>query len=136
MRSSLDGFVAPFDALNVELLSGHTRARRYANHQGGKKYKTLASDEEAPANVKIKKATNSKGHLVRKVELPRPEQEDPIKAASARIFKDVWDELKEDSKYQDLLEKHLEAYDSLPIPTDLSLYLEEEGWLDGDDATA
>ena len=50
---------------------GFTRARRYANHKGGRKY--------------AKGETDSNG---KKVQLPRSE-EDPVKAKSARIFAEV-----------------------------------------------
>lgn len=49
---------------------GFTRARRYANHKGGRKY---AKEKDASG---------------KKVALPRGE-EDAIKAESARIFSDV-----------------------------------------------
>lgn len=52
---------------------GYTRARRYANHKGGKKY-----DEEG--NV-------------------RPLDHDPVKAKAAGIFKEWWDKIRADGDY-------------------------------------
>jgi hypothetical protein len=134
LRGKFEAYLGEDDFVGCDLclkfiLMGHTRARRYANHSGGKKYKTLDSDEEAPKGVKVKSTVTAKGRAVRKVELPRAE-EDPIKAESARIFKAVWEELREDAKYQSLLANHLEAYDAQPLPEDLEPYLEPEDWLE------
>jgi hypothetical protein len=70
------------------LQMGYTRARRYANHKSGRKY-----------------ARNSKEVL--------PRMEDPIKAASARIFYDRWQQVKTDPQYLDLKQKHLKLVKTL-----------------------
>lgn len=75
------------------LQMGYTRARRYANHKGGKKYKGAVPDDK-------KGLSGAHG----REELPRT-QEDPIKAAAALIFKKKWDEAKKNSKYIELKEK-------------------------------
>lgn len=75
------------------LQMGYTRARRYANHKGGKKYKGAVPDDK-------KGLSGAHG----REELPRT-QEDPIKAAAALIFKKKWDEAKTNSKYIELKEK-------------------------------
>lgn len=62
------------------LQMGYTRARRYANHKGGKKY-----DGPVPADKKGQSGAHGRA------ELPRS-PEDPVKAESARIFKAKWDE--------------------------------------------
>ncbi|KGT48485.1 DUF4385 domain-containing protein [Acinetobacter sp. HR7] len=62
------------------LQMGYTRARRYANHKGGKKYAGPVPDDR-------KGLSGAHG----RAELPR-QQEDPVKAAAARIFKQKWDE--------------------------------------------
>ena len=72
------------------LQMGYTRARRYANHKGGKKYKGAVPDDK-------KGLSGAHG----REELPR-QVEDPIKAESARIFKVKWDEAKNNEKYQQL----------------------------------
>ncbi|WP_400192768.1 DUF4385 domain-containing protein [Hymenobacter sp. B81] len=62
------------------LQMGFTRARRYANHRGGKKY---------VGPVPVAKRGQSGAHG--RPELPRS-PEDPEKAAAAAIFKARWDE--------------------------------------------
>ena len=52
---------------------GYTRARRYANHKGGKKY-------DADRQVK-------------------PLELDPIKAEAAAVFKEWWDKIRADEDY-------------------------------------
>ena len=64
------------------LQMGYTRARRYANHQGGRKYKP-GTREVLPSSG-----------------------EDATKAESARIFKARWDEVKADPDYQRLAQEH------------------------------
>ena len=64
------------------LQMGYTRARRYANHQGGRKYR--------PGTREV---------------LPYSE-EDATKAESARIFKERWDQVKADPDYQRLVQEH------------------------------
>ena len=77
---------------------GFTRARRYANHKGGKKYKGAVPDD---------KKGQSGAHG--REELPRQE-EDPIKAESARIFKQKWDMCRENPDYIKLKEVHRKRY--------------------------
>ncbi|OUJ76240.1 DUF4385 domain-containing protein [Hymenobacter crusticola] len=64
------------------LQMGFTRARRYANHRGGKKY-------EGPVPADKKGQSGAHG----RAELPRA-PEDAEKAAAAAIFKRKWDEAK------------------------------------------
>ena len=63
---------------------GYTRSRRYANHKTGQKY-----DEEG--NVKEREL-------------------DPIKAESARIFKEKWDVIRKDEEYLKLKKEHQKNY--------------------------
>ena len=66
------------------LQMGYTRSRRYARHKGGRKYDPLTGQE-------------------------RPlEEEDPIKAASAEIFKHALQYVKNDPDYQRLKKRHQE----------------------------
>lgn len=76
------------------LQMGYTRARRYANHKGGKKY-------AGPVPADKKGQSGSHG----RAELPRTE-EDPIKAASARVFKEKWELAKRDETYIQLKKAH------------------------------
>jgi len=70
------------------LQMGYTRARRYANHRGGKKY-----DGPVPADKKGQSGAHGRA------ELPRA-PEDPTKAEAARIFKAKWDEARAYPAYQ------------------------------------
>ncbi|WP_310429074.1 DUF4385 domain-containing protein [Chamaesiphon sp. VAR_48_metabat_135_sub] len=81
------------------LQMGYTRARRYANHKSGRKY-----------------AKDSKIIL--------PNQEDPIKAESARIFHEVWQLAKTDPDYLMMLERHLLTTSP---PNERSLPLSDDG---------
>jgi len=78
---SSDDFVG-MDMARKFLQMGWTRARRYANHRGGRKY------------------AKGTGH-----ELPRTE--DPVKAESARIFYTRYVEAREDPEYQRLKAEHI-----------------------------
>ncbi len=84
-----DDFVGA-DMARKFLQMGYTRARRYANHKGGKKYDGAVPDDK-------KGLSGAHG----RDELPRT-PEDPIKAASARIFKAKWDEAKVHPRYMAL----------------------------------
>jgi hypothetical protein len=66
------------------LQMGYTRARRYANHRGGRKY-----DADAQ-------------------ELPRAE--DPVKAEAARVFYAVYLQAREDADYKRLKREHQQRY--------------------------
>lgn len=77
------------------LQMGFTRARRYANHHGGKKYK-----EPVPDDKKGQSGAHSR------VELPR-DSEDPQKAASARIFYEYYQKAKNNERYITMRAHHL-----------------------------
>lgn len=66
------------------LQMGYTRARRYANYKGGRKY-----DEDG----EIKERTL-----------------DPIKAKSAAIFEEKWILVREDTEYLELKKEHQKKY--------------------------
>ena len=70
---------------------GYTRARRYANHKGGKKY-----DGPVPDDKKGQSGAHGRA------ELPRS-PDDPVKAASAAIFKQCWDRAKRHPRYLELM---------------------------------
>ncbi|EDZ3254916.1 DUF4385 family protein [Salmonella enterica] len=67
-----DDFVG-MDMARKFIQMGYTRARRYANYKGGKKYAEDGS-------------LNTRGN-------------DPIKAAAATVFKDWWDKIRQDEDY-------------------------------------
>lgn len=85
-RESAD-FVG-MDMARKFLQMDYTRARRYANHKGGRKY-----------------ATDGKEIL--------PYQNDAVKAASAEVFREKWREVREDPEYLRLKARHRELYDPL-----------------------
>lgn len=87
-----DDFVGA-DMVRKFLQMGYTRARRYANHKGGKKYKGAVPDDK-------KGLSGAHG----REELSRS-PEDPIKAAAAEIFKKKWDEAKLNQTYVEMKEK-------------------------------
>lgn len=67
------------------LQMGYTRARRYTNHKGGRKY---AED----------------GSVL-------PYQSDPVKAEAAAIFKATWEQAKRDPEYVRLAAEHRALYE-------------------------
>ena len=71
------------------LQMGYTRARRYANHAGGKKY-------AGPVPAAKKGQSGAHG----RPELPRTDHPDPDKVAAATIFKQHWDEARALPEYQ------------------------------------
>lgn len=81
-----DDFVGA-DMARKFLQMGYTRARRYANHKGGRKY-----DGPVPEDKKGLSGAHGRKELPRQVE-------DPVKAAAARIFKQKWDEAKVHPSY-------------------------------------
>ncbi len=82
------------------LQMGYTRSRRYANHKGGKKYAGPVPDD---------KKGQSGAHG--REELPR-QKEDPVKAASARIFYKHWRTAAEDTDYKKRRAAHIQKYET------------------------
>jgi len=80
-----DDFVG-MDMARKFLQMGMTRARRYTNHKGGRKYK--------PGMREI-----------------LPYQNDPVKAESAAIFREKWIEARDDPDYQRMKKAHQERYE-------------------------
>jgi Domain of unknown function (DUF4385) len=80
-----DDFVG-MDMARKFLQMGYTRSRRYANHKSGRKY-----------------GTDSKTIL--------PREEDSVKAASAQIFYQKWQQVKSDLDYLRLRDRHRKQYE-------------------------
>lgn len=80
------------------LQMGWTRARRYANHKGGKKY-----DGPVPDDKKGQSGAHGRATL--------PRQEDPVKAAAAAIFYARYLEAQEHPEYLQQRAKHVECYE-------------------------
>ncbi|WP_433922209.1 DUF4385 domain-containing protein [Paenibacillus taichungensis] len=78
---------AGMDMARKFLQMGYTRARRYTNHKGGRKY----SKED--------------GSIL-------PYQNNKVKAESAAIFKAQWEIAKTDPDYVKMKQKHREKYES------------------------
>lgn len=79
------------------LQMGYTRSRRYANHKSGQKYRGPVPDDR-------KGQSGAHG----RPELPR--EPDPVKAESARIFWEKWQEAKQNQDYLRLMEAFREKY--------------------------
>ena len=88
-----DDFVGA-DMARKFIQMGYTRSRRYANHKSGKKYKTNPQKE-----------TSLEAQLQARKDI-LPNEEDPVKAESAAIFKEKWMQAKTNEKYLQLLAKH------------------------------
>ena len=78
-----DDFVG-MDMARKFIQMGYTRARRYTNYKGGRKYNEDRTIKER--------------------------QIDPVKAESAAIFKKKWDELREDEDYLKRKKEHQKKY--------------------------
>lgn len=78
-----DDFVG-MDMARKFIQMGYTRARRYANYKGGKKY---AAD----------RTLNPRGN-------------DPVKAAAAAVFKQWWDRIRADEDYLQRKRAHQSKY--------------------------
>lgn len=85
-----DDFVGA-DMARKFLQMGYTRARRYANHRGGKKY-----DGPVPDDKKGQSGAHGRAELPR---LARTEQ-DPDKVAAARVFYERWRAAVAEPEYQ------------------------------------
>lgn len=81
------------------LQMGYTRARRYANHKGGKKY-------QGPVPADKKGQSGAHGRRER----PRT-PEDPLKAEAARIFKAKWDAARANAEYRRQMAEHRRRYE-------------------------
>ena len=87
------------DMARKYLQMGYTRARRYANHKSGKKYKGPVPDDK-----KGQSGAHGREQL--------PLDQDPVKAAAAEIFYIKWQLAKQNEEYQELKEKFIAKYNS------------------------
>ncbi|MEH2251485.1 DUF4385 domain-containing protein [Nostoc sp.] len=88
-----DDFVGA-DMARKFIQMGYTRSRRYANHKSGRKYKQNSETSDSKKEI-------------------LPYEVDSVKAESAAIFKAKWIEAKTNEKYQELLVKHKQMYESI-----------------------
>lgn len=80
---------------------GYTRSRRYANHKSGKKY-----EGPVPEDKKGQSGAHGRQQL--------PNEPDPVKAASAAIFKEKWDQAKQNEPYQQMSRHFRDTYEEPP----------------------
>lgn len=80
------------------LQMGMTRARRYANHKGGRKY-----DGPVPEDKRGQSGAHGRAVL--------PFVPDPVKAEAAAIFRAKWEVAKADPTYQRLRQQHRARYE-------------------------
>ncbi|HET9632514.1 MAG TPA: DUF4385 domain-containing protein [Terrabacter sp.] len=99
LRAKFDDYLAAGDLVGADmarkfLQMGYTRARRYANHPGGRKY-----DGPVPPEERGRSGAHGRA------ELPRG-PEDAQKAEAARVFKEAWDAVEQVSEYTDWRSRH------------------------------
>jgi hypothetical protein len=103
IRERFDAYLAAGDLVGADLARkylqmGFTRARRYANHPGGRKY-------AGPVPADRRGQSGSHG----RAEMPRGPEE-PEKAESARIFKQAWDAVEQIEAYTSWRAGHRERH--------------------------
>ncbi|SPO27705.1 uncharacterized protein UTRI_04259_B [Ustilago trichophora] len=107
-----EGDLVGADMARKFIQMGYTRARRYANHKGGKKY--LYDDE-----TKVKAKGNARGR--REIERLKVQDQDPDKVEAARIFKSLLDDkVWSNQSYIQLREDHIDWATSQPSLTSQS----------------
>lgn len=103
IRDKFDAYLAAGDFVGADLARkflqmGFTRARRYANHKGGKKY-----DGPVPTDQRGRSGSHGRA------ELPRQE-DDPVKAEAAAVFKAAWEAVEQVGAYTTLRDAHRAAH--------------------------
>jgi len=91
------------------LQMGYPRSRRYANHRSGRKYASNPQKEDTPEAERQKRK-----------EALLPPEPDPVKAASALIFKEKWKQAEAHPDYQQQMQEHREKYENRPSEKGLS----------------
>lgn len=92
-----DDFIG-MDMARKFLQMGHTRSRRYANHKSGKKYNGPVPDDK-----KGQSGAHGREQL--------PQVIDEEKAASAQVFYEFWQKIKNDADYQQMAKRHRANYE-------------------------
>ena len=100
------------------LQMGYTRARRYANHPSGRKYRQKTS--ESSAGVKTADALTSSNNSQPASAEPEHAQNEVLpqaadwatneKAQAARVFYGYYEKAKDDPEYARLKQRHIERY--------------------------
>lgn len=89
------------------LQMGFTRARRYANHKGGRKYQKSDSDHTRGLSYPYSQGSSNKGNPI------LPPQMDALtneKARVAEIFKQYWFKAKDNHEYLKMKAEFRESY--------------------------
>lgn len=94
-----DGDFVGMDMARKFLQMGWTRARRYANHKGGRKY---VSNPQKAGSVEAERDLRKKGQL--------PLTNDAEKANAAAIFYEKYVQAREDPDYKRLKKEHQAKY--------------------------
>lgn len=94
-----DGDFVGMDMARKFLQMGWTRARRYTNHKGGRKYIT---NPQKAKSAKEEKRLREEGQL--------PQTYDSEKAEAAAIFYERYVQAREDPEYQRLKKEHQDKY--------------------------
>jgi hypothetical protein len=93
------------------LQMGYTRSRRYANHKTGRKWsepKEKSENDDAKEHTIPNKIAKQKKD--RQSQELLPNDEDPVKAASARVFYGYYLRAREDEEYQKKKKEHQGRY--------------------------
>lgn len=89
------------------LQMGFTRARRYANHKGGKKYAAGDKDHTEGLAYPYSQGSADKGNEI------LPQLADALtneKAQAAAVFKEYWFKAKDDQRYLDMKKQFREKF--------------------------
>ena len=79
------------------LQMGYTRARRYANYKGGKKYKSEPDDDNDALPYPYSSGSPHKGNALNERQADADTNE---KARAAAVFKEYWERAKENGAYR------------------------------------
>jgi hypothetical protein len=95
------------DMARKYLQMGFTRARRYANYKGGKKYKDGKTDQTQRLSYPYSSGSPNKGNetFVRQADAHTSE-----KAKAAQIFKTYWETAKNHPDYLNLKQEFIEKF--------------------------
>lgn len=101
LKQAFDFYVGTADLVGADMARkfiqmGMTRAKRYANHKGGRKYDRTEREVEKEGGQR-KELPKSEGHEGREEKL-----------AASEVFKEVWRACMADEKYLDLKKEFLE----------------------------
>lgn len=118
---SQDDFVGA-DMARKFVQMGFTRARRYANHKGGKKY-IYQDDRDRAHTQRSKQHSTGRAAKGKRNEIERlaVQDQEPNKVEAARIFKQILDEkIWKNAEYAKMRENHIAWAKTRPLLTERS----------------